>query len=245
MIAYSSLNQIPLIMFKDFLDVDMPLMKPLLQQNFFEAESFPSVRVELGSGGIEEYFQTLGRHTRKSLRRKIKKTLSLEPIEVKVIDTVEPIIDDVYQLYLNTYNASTVRFEKLTREFFINVGRYMSGQAKFFLYYVEGRLAAFNLCFHHQDILIDKFIGFDYALTRKYNLYFFSWYKNIEWCLKHSLHFYQVGQTDYEEKLRLGGHPLPLHVLVRHNNRIINMVLKNISQLFTPSQNDESLKLHE
>ncbi len=245
MIIYCSLNQIPFIMFKDFLDAEMPLMKPLLQQNFFEVESFPSVRVELGPGGMEGYFQTLSRHARKDLRKKIKKVLSLGSIEVKVVDDVETIINDIYPLYLNTYNAGAVRFEKLTKEFFVNVGRYMSGQTKFFLYYVQGHLAAFNLCFQDQYILIDKFIGFDYELTRKYHLYFFSWYTNIEWCLKHSLRFYQVGQTDYKEKLRLGGYPLPLHVFVRHHNPMINRVLKSISKLLTPSQNNDDLKLHE
>ena len=43
------------------------------------------------------------------------------------------------------------------------------------LYYVNGKLSAFNLCFVYNDLLIDKFIGFDYEIARQYSLYFVSW----------------------------------------------------------------------
>jgi predicted N-acyltransferase len=224
-------KRIPLIMFKDFLDADKTLFQPLLHQGFFEEGSFPNVIISLAFKSVEEYFQSLGYHTRKDLRRKIKKATSVGGLEVKIVDSVENIIDDIYRLYLNTYNAGNVKFEKLTKEFFINVARFMQPKTKFFLYYSEGKLVAFNLCFVHKDTLIDKFIGFDYGLAHKYNLYFFSWYYNVEWCLKNSISFYQVGQTDYYQKLKLGGRVIPLYVYLRHLNPAANLALRILARL--------------
>ncbi len=236
-------RHLPCALFKDLLDKDVALVEPLGRQGFFRAESFPGVAIGLNFASMEDYLLSLGAETRKDMRRKLRKAQAQTAIDVRVTGNVEAIIDDVYALYLNTYNAGTVRFEKLTPEFFINAGKNMAG-TKFFLYYIDGRLAAFNLCFRHEDTLIDKFIGFDYALARQHNLYFFSWLYNIEWCLKNGARCYQVGQTDYAAKLRLGGTLVPLHVFMRHNNRLINSLLRAASACLTPAHNDKDLKTH-
>lgn len=234
-------SRIPLILFKDFLKEDLPLLEPLSTKGFFAAESFPTVVAELHYNSIDEYFASLSHNTRKDLRRKIKKAKASGNIVVEVFDNVEDIIEDVYALYLNTYAAGSVRFEKLTKAFFINVGKYIP-QTKFFLYYLDGKLAAFNLCFAYKDTLIDEFIGFDYDIAYKYNLYYFSWCYNIEWCLKNSIKYYQVGQTDYYPKLRLGGRLVPLYALLRHNNAIVNSALKLFAKLLVPVNLDQNIK---
>lgn len=228
-------KHIPLIIFKDFLKDDLVILEPLKTQGFFRVESFPSVITELHFNSLDDYFRSLSYNTRKDLRRKIKNATSKGNIEVKVADSIEDIIDDIYRLYLNTYNAGSVKFEKLTKEFFINAARLMPGQTKFFLYYLGRRLAAFNLCFVYKDTLIDKFIGFDYDIAYKYNLYFFSWCYNIEWCLKNSLRYYQVGQTDYYPKLKLGGEIILLYAYIKHNNPIMNLILRLLAKFLKPA----------
>ena len=225
-------KNISLIMFKDFLQKDLSTLSLLTPEKFFVADSFPCIVVNLPFSSMEEYLASLSKNTRKDLRRKLKETSN---IEVKVVNQIESVIDEIYQLYLNTYNAGEVKFEKLTKEFFLNISRNMSSTTRFFLYYVEGKLCAFNLCLLHQDTLIDKFIGFDYALARKYHLYFYSWYYNVEWCLKNSVRHYQVGQTDYQPKLKLGGKAIPLYVFLKHRNRLINCILKLLAKVLVPS----------
>jgi predicted N-acyltransferase len=172
----------------------------------------------------------------------MKKAQSSGLIEVKITTDIKNIIEDIYRLYLNTYNASSVKFEKLTKEFFLNITSYMPSQAKFFLYYLDGKLAAFNLCFVYKDALIDKFIGFDYEMAYKYNLYFFSWCYNIKWCIENCVRYYQVGQTDYYPKLKLGGRIVPLYAYVKHNNPIQNLILKLLAKILRPPGLYENLK---
>jgi hypothetical protein len=232
----------PLVIFKDFLKGGLAILGLLENEGFFMVESFPAVVTELPFSSLEDYFKSLSHNTRKDLRRKIRKAQASEAITVKVVDNVSDKIADIYRLYLNTYNAAGVRFEKLTPEFFINVSRNMPVQTKFFLYYFGDKLAAFNLCFVHKEILIDKFIGFDYGIAYKYNLYFFSWCYNIEWCLKNDIRYYQVGQTDYHPKLKLGGRLVPLYAYLKHANPILNLVLKLLAKILRPANFDKKYK---
>lgn len=223
---FSRENKIPFIVFKDFLKDDTFFLDSLKGKRFLKIDSFPCVRMELNFNSLEHYFQRLSYATRKVLRRKIKKAYSQGHLTIKTVESVEDIIDDVYQLYLNTYHASEVKFEFLTKEFFINVSNDLKPHVQYFLYYVGDRLAAFNLCFVYEDLMIDKFIGFDYEIAFPYSLYFVSWCFNIEWCLKHSIRFYQTGQTDYEPKIKLGGSLVPLYAYFKHNHFFFNLFLK-------------------
>lgn len=235
-------KRIPFIMFKDLLEENVPDLKCLEDHSFFLVESFPSVATELNFKSWDDYLKTLSKNTRKDLKRKIKKSQSANNIDVKIRDNVVDVIDDIYKLYLNTYYAGKVKFEKLTKEFFLNVSREMPSQVKYFLYYFDGKLAAFNLCFIHKNKLIDKFIGFDYDLAFKYNLYFFSWCYNVKWCLENSLSVYEVGQTDYHPKLKLGGKLTRLHAYVKHNNPLLNIIFRFLAKLLIPSNFDTQIK---
>ncbi len=221
---------IPFLVFKDFLAKDTANLDPLKSRLFFKLESLPSVIMDLDFKSMDEYMGSLKPSRRKDFRRKLKKAHRAD-IRIEVAEDVKNIIEDIYRLYLNTYNAGAVKFEKLTKDFFLNISRNMNGRAKFFLYYVNGRLGAFNLCFIHEDLFIDKFIGFDYDISYEHNLYFVSWYNNIEWALKNGMRYYQVGQTDYDPKIKLGGKPVSLYAYARHRNVAYNFILRYLAKL--------------
>ncbi len=63
-----------------------------------------------------------------------------------------------------------------------------------------------------------------------YNLYFISWCYNIEWCIQHGVHCYQVGQTDYAPKTQLGSRLIPLYAYARHTRGIMNSVLRMLAR---------------
>ena len=223
-------KKISLIIFKDFPPEDAGLLGCLQLRGFFKADSFPTAVIDLNFNSFDEYLGSLSHATRKSLRRKIKKARAQGNITTKIVGRIDDELDDIYRLYLNTHAAGKTKFEKLTRDFFLRIAENFGAGCKYFLYYVDGRLAAFNLCLVHGDLLIDKFIGFDYEIAHQYNLYFISWCYNIEWCLENSIHHYQVGQTDYAPKIQLGGKLIPLYAYVKHTNSAVNMLTKILSK---------------
>lgn len=239
---FSKEKKVSLIIFKDFLKTDTALLSVLQEKGFFRVTGLPSVITDLNFSSMDEYLASLSHATRKNLRRKIKKATDRAAIRIDSADSIETIIDEIYQLYLNTYNAGKIKFEKLTKEYFIQAAENFKPHCKFFLYYVHGKLGAFNLCFVFNDLLIDKFIGFDYELAYTYNLYFLSWYHNIAWAIKNGIRYYQVGQTDYHPKIQLGGKIVPLYSYVKHTNWICNSCLQLLSNLMKQEDFAENMK---
>ncbi len=228
--------------FKDFLQEQTKRLGILEEKGFFRLNSFPSAVNELNFSSFEDYVQSLGASTRKSLRRKIRSAYSQANIEIKLMGETDSVIEDVYKLYLDTHQQGGTKFERLTKEFFISAGRNMQPNIRLFLYYVNGRLGAFNLCFLYNDLFVDKFIGFDYDISSRHHLYFVSWCHNIEWCINNGIRFYKTGQTDYCAKLRLGSKLLPLYAYLRHDNRLVNILLKFLSLVLKPDNFDVDIR---
>jgi predicted N-acyltransferase len=232
----------PLIIFKDFMESSRPFLDVLLKAQFSRVKSFPAVMVELNFKSFQEYLSSLGASTRKNLRRKMKQAQARGNIEVQVVPEVSQQIDQIVKLYENTYHNGSTKFERLTKKFFLQIAQDLYPHTRFFLYYLEGKLAAFNLCFIYDDLFIDKFIGFDYDISKRYNLYFVSWANNIQWCIDNSRRYYHPGQTDYQPKIRLGGKLVELFAYLKHRNAIVNLLLKSLILILKPDNFDEDLK---
>lgn len=232
----------PLVIFKDFLKDNTLLLDALICKGFTKVESFPAVLLDLNFSSFEEYLKSLGGSTRKSLNKKLRQAYARGNIEVKEARDVSSQIDRIIQLYENTYHEGSTKFERLNRKFFLQVSEDLSLHTRFFLYYVDGSLAAFNLCFVYKDLLIDKFIGFNYDISNDYNLYFVSWAYNIKWCIDNSLRYYHPGQTDYEPKIRLGGKIVPLYAYLRHKNDLFNFLLKLLAVFLKPGNFDRGIR---
>lgn len=219
-----------LLVFKDFAAADAPFLDGLTAQGYFKTDSFPTAVIDLPYRSFDGYLASLSRAGRKDLRRKLKKARGPGGLSTRVVERVDDMIEEIYGLYLNTYHAGQTKFEKLTREFFLKAPEHAGSRCRYFLYYIKGKLAAFNLCFRHGDLLIDKFIGFDYAVAHEYSLYFVSWCVNIQWCIDNGIARYQAGQTDYAPKVRLGCRLEPLYAYARHANPLVNRCLQVLAR---------------
>lgn len=224
-------KKISFLVFKDFEEKnDAILRRPLCAASFSRIDSFPSAGLRINFHSMDEYFKKLSYATRKSFRRKLKQ-INMDEVRIEVVEDIRDILEDIYRLYLNNYNRGKVKFERLTKDFFKAISENFRPQAKFFLYFIKDRLRAFNLCFVHRKVFIDKFIGFDYEVSNTYHLYQLSWYQNVKWCLENSMEYYQVGQTDYAPKTTLGGELVPLYAYFKHLHPVSNFFLKTLAKL--------------
>ncbi|MEP7242575.1 MAG: GNAT family N-acetyltransferase [Gammaproteobacteria bacterium] len=163
------------------------------------------VRIDFES--TDQYLARLSAARRKDLRRKLR---SREALDIQRFATGSAtlrspdVVAELYELYLNVYRQSTVHFDLLSAEFFAAVLADDSSEGVVFTYRHEGQLIGYNLCFVHGRKLIDKYVGFRYPQARALNLYFVSWFQNLEYALTHGLEFYVAGWTDAEVKRTLG-----------------------------------------
>lgn len=201
-------------------------LKPL---GYRSVAGLPVAAMDIDFDSIEEYLARLSSATRKDMRRKLKVAGA---VRVEVRDRLDDVLDQVMGLYRQTRARADMQFEELTPDYFTGVLAGMSGRSHCALYYAGDRLLAANLLLHDGETLLDKFFCMDAALGRDFNLYFLSWFNNLQFCLDHGLRRYQSGQAAYQNKLRLGSHLTRTRMYFRHRNPFLNAALKAAAPLF-------------
>ena len=191
--------------------------------------SLPIAHLAIDFGSLEAYLARLTPSARKDMRRKLR---AQARVRIEVRSQVDDVIDRIMALYGETRGRADMGLENLTAGYFQGVLRAMPGRAWFVLYYEGDDLLAANLILLDGDTLLDKYFGMDAARGRPLNLYFLSWFTNIELCLARGLDRYQAGQAAYRNKVRLGSRLEPTANYFRHRNSFVNGALRLAAPLF-------------
>jgi len=221
--------------YTDFLDVLRPI-------GYHKVRSFPSVRLKIQFKSFDEYLGSLSKPTRKGLKKKLRKTDEI-PIEMKVQGSLGPWLDQAYELYWQTVNKSEIQFEIVPKEFFERVGSNCSKKTRFFLWFLDGKLIAFDLCLAYNGTLVDKYIGFDYEVAYQYHLYFLTFRDIVRWCISNGVTTYEGGALNYEPKKNLDFVFSPQYIYCRHLNPVLNIFLGLLTRLLKPENFDPVIKL--
>lgn len=207
------------------------LLQACSRYGFILVEGQALAYVPIDFTSTEEYLDRLSKSRRKNLRRKLK---SREQLQVETIPTGDPrffdesLLQEYYARYLEVYQQSEIHFDRLTPDFFRAVLQDADTPGVVFAYAVDGELIGYNLCFVHDGMLLDKYVGFRYPQARDYNLYMVSWFHNLQYALEHGLSHYIAGWTDPEIKRQLGAS----FTLTRHAVYIRNPILRTLLRPF-------------
>ena len=229
--------------FKDFSQESLKPLKSLFKNGFHRIESYPTTELEMKFHSFDQYLGSLSKTTRKSTRRKFKEVERLPQIKMDVVKVLdETLLEEIFQLYLNTLNKSDIQFEKLTKEFFRKISQNMPNEAKFFLWRIEGKLVAFDLCLVANGIMIDEYIGLDYTVAYEYHLYHVTFRDIFNWCLQNNIRVLQGGTLNYDPKKHLDFKFNPAYILIKHRNIFINAIFGLLCIFLKPENFDPVLK---
>jgi len=224
-----------IIAFKDFNSTYNDMFKDLLKDGFFQVQSLPSTDMRLTFTGFQQYMDSLSNASKSGLKRKFKKIDGKVKIDLEITDKIDDgVLAEIYPLYLQTHERQDIGMEKLGPDFFKNIARNMPRQIKYFLWRMEAKIVAFSLCFVSEDYFIDYYLGFDYSLAHEFGLYFIRFRDMMKWCIDHSIKVYEMGQTSYEAKRRMGFDFIRLYIYARHRNRLINPLFKFLGRIVKP-----------
>lgn len=226
---------------------DLPLSSPLLSEQdnhysdqlisalktrgFIEVEGQALAWLPIDFSNLNEVFSRFSSSRRKNFRRKLK---AREKLAIKVLHSGDEcffndeVLDHYYQLYLNVYQQSEVHFDLLTKPFFIQLLQSKSIQARIFTYYHDNELIGYNICFVVNNMLVDKYIGLVYPQARDFNLYFVSWFFNLEYAIEQGFSHYIAGWTDPEVKRSLGAQFTLTKHLVYIRNPLLRFILSKL-----------------
>ncbi|WOE31857.1 MULTISPECIES: GNAT family N-acetyltransferase [unclassified Acinetobacter] len=216
-------------------DYSAALIKAAQQQDFFVVQGQALAYVHLDFSHRDDYLARFSKQRRKNLKRKLK---SLANLRVECLKTGATVFDDfsfrqqLYALYFAVYQQSEIHFDLLTAEFFDEILQDSQSGGCVFCYWDQDILVGYNICYQYGDKLIDKYIGMNYPLAKEHNLYFISWFVNLDYALQHQLKYYVAGWTDPEVKAQLGAQFTFTQHLVWIRSPILNTLLRPLKHLF-------------
>lgn len=240
--AFARQSRASLIVMKDFPSRYREPLRDFSNNGYIRIASMPMTRLSLRHRGFEEYLASLGKATRKNLRRKFRQTAQHAPIECEVLTDVTPVIDELYPLYLQVHQRSKLHFEKLTPEYFTRLGTAMPERTRFFVWRQLGKAIAFSLCLVHDGTIYDEYLGLDYNVAFDLNLYFYTLRDIITWALDQGLHSYCSSPLNYDPKLHLGCELVPLDLYVMHTGALLNPIFRRALRYLQPTKHDPVLR---
>lgn len=215
---------ISLLGLKDISQVDYDRYGGVLRRHrYTPVASLPMAYLAIDFASTEEYLSRLSHATRKDMRRKLRRR---SEVRVEFADRLDDVLVELMEMYSETRARSDWQFETLSGDYFKNLKAGLGDAALVALYYSGRQLIGANLLLVDGHTLLDKFFVMRSDPGRDLNLYFISWFTNIDVCLRRGLRLYLSGQAAYEAKLRLGCKLQRNWLFFRHSNTVVNWLLR-------------------
>lgn len=210
-------------------------------RSLFPMVSFPGTMVKFPDPTKASYFDTLKSSRRNKLKKKLKSS-SEAPLDLTILDTPTAAeIDEIFELFMKTYDKGKTKFERLNRTFFERISKVQESSFIVIRERAEGGMVAFMLCFTVEDRIINKFIGIDYETPKDWFLYFRLWDAVVDLAVGKGIASVQSGQTGYSAKIETGHALEPMTNYVRHKNPIVHWIYKAVAKSINWETLDEDL----
>ena len=212
---------------------------------FFSTPSYPGAEARFPTGRKADFLSAMKSSHRQQLKRKLRRSAEAADLSVEVVQAPgQELLDEIFALFMQTYEKALTRFERLDMRFFARVA--LEPRAHFLLLRdrANGRLAAFMLLFDLGDTVINKFIGIDYARPKDEMLYFRLTDAAIDWAIAKGATRLQSGQTGYRVKIELGHALTPLTNFGRHRIRPIHAIYALVARTISWKTLDTDLAHH-
>jgi Acetyltransferase (GNAT) domain len=233
-----------LIVLKEFPSRYRKLLHCFVQCGFARAPSMPMTMLDIRYDSFDAYMvKALKSSSRKKLRKNLEATAGVSDIRMSVTDDAASFVDEVYPLYLQVFERSRMRFEKLTKDYFRQIGQRMNDKVRFFAWRRGNMLVAFSLCMVQGDSLYAEYVGFDYAVALDLHLYHYVVRDMINWGISNGYKWFRSSGLNYDPKLHMRHRLDPIDLYVRHTSILANAILKLALPWIVPVRYDATLKL--
>ena len=198
---------------------------PISDNDLIIGETLPVCMFNNDFKSTEEYLGCLRSSYRRRLNKAVRNCQDIEINKIRDINKIHEINNihadsiDIYDLYLNTYNKSDYKLEKLEKGFFENV------DAAKLVFLKEGKPTGFVLLKKVKEKLVFMFCGMDYEYDTT-DLYYYMLFNIIEYAIKNDCKIIDFGQTSEETKLKFGAVLEKRYFYAHHSNKILNQIVK-------------------
>ena len=186
---------------------------PNLIENMTIGKTLPTCIFKNTFTSVDEYLTSL----RSGYRRRINIAINnCKDVKIKEIDDNSI---DIYDLYLNTYNKSNYKLEKLEKGFFEKV------EAQKLVFLKNNKPVGFVLIKQDNDKLIFMLCGMDYTYDTT-DLYYYMLFNIVKYAIEHKLKIIDFGQTSEVTKMKFGALLEEKYFYAHHTNKVLNYIVK-------------------
>jgi hypothetical protein len=233
-----------LIVLKEFPSRYRKVLHCFVQCGFARAPSMPMTMLDIGYESFDAYMEkALKSSSRRKLRKKLAATAGVSDIRMSVTDDAASFVDEIYPLYLQVFERSRMQFEKLTKDFFRQLGQRMNDKVRFFAWRRGDMLVAFSLCMVQGDSLYAEYVGFDYTVALDLHLYHYVVRDMISWGIGKGYKWFRSSGLNYNPKLHMRHRLDPIDLYVRHTSALANAIFRLALPWIVPVRYDATLKL--
>lgn len=189
-------------------------------------KTLPTCKIDIQWDTLDDYMSSMRSHYRYRMKKAMEKFARVK---------VEELIDNsqfdekMYDLYVNVYNRSNEKLEKLSIDFFRNF------PSKIIKFSVDDEAIAFIQLAGNGDELVFLFGGFIHGLNQKYDLYMNILLEIIKYGIEKGYKHIDLGQTAEETKLKLGAIQHTKYMYVHHSNSIMDAIISRLIDKFSYS----------
>lgn len=201
-------------------------------QNWQFKQRFPDIemKLELRKHWVnwESYFGDL---KKKYAARAKKIRQSIVGVELKLLTEteVEKLENELYLLYLQTAQKQDLLIAKASKNYFTSLKHSLGNKFNVKGFFYLDKLVGFYSYFEHEFDLEIHFIGVNYDLNHKFNIYFNILFEGLIDAIHLRKHTISYGRTCLDAKASVGAIAIPCHSYIKSSrfNKILTGSLNN------------------
>ena len=196
--------------------------KPINNSNA-NGKTLPTIVFENQFADWNEYLSSL----RSNYRRRLKLINQQNENLYFEKKSCKEFTEEMHIHYLEVYNRSKGKLEKLTFEFFRNLPE------EFILTvcYINNEVSGWNIALKDNNIYYFFLGGINYKKNKTHQTYFRLLTQLVRDGIENKAAIIELGQTAETAKMRMGGKPEMLYMEAHHSSKFVNYFLKKFGTL--------------
>ncbi len=143
---------------------------------------------------------------------------------------------EMHRQYLEVYNRSKGKLEKLSFEFFRNLPE----EFVLTVCYINNEVSGWNIALKDNNIYYFFLGGINYNQNKTHHTYFRLLTQLLRDGIENKAGIIELGQTAETAKMRMGSKPEKLYMEAHHSSRIVNYLLKKFGSILEYKSRPES-----
>lgn len=201
----------------------------------FEVEPNLVVKLPEGLSSLSDYIDLFSKKYRNRAKSIFK---NFEVVEEKNLSyaEIQRYEKEIYKLYENIFEKAKFKLIKLPQDYFSSVKAVFNDTFNVKAFFVDNQLVAFASCFLLPDNCLEAhYIGLDYELNGKYNLYQNILYAMVNEGIVHKRKTVNLGRTAAEIKTTVGAKAENLTCYIKPQNTVSKIIQKPFIASLQPS----------